>query len=313
MKFIKMMYLVFLIILSLNLAYSDLRVTFTEEDFTLNNVMVKDGYFQLAYTDLGLQNYLEKNDLKLEKISIEEKRTLNDSEWMRIENTYFKILNLNDTYIEKIYLGEVGLIDGIKKDNNYYVNFNIKVSKLLFNDSNNSGILNNIEIIDEKGNKFIAEYNYNFDSYSLDLPIYINQNKFYFPFDKYNANFQMNNAILNNYYSDEPSLTDKDYYLNLEVENNNINILLERNFLFQYIFMLIIGCVLAYHFKLSNKKVKNKEKTIVSFISVFIIGLFVIITKGFSFLISIGSILFLLLIFGIIFYRNRKVILKRMK
>jgi hypothetical protein len=313
MKFIKIICLFFVIILNLSLIYSDQVWTFTEENFTGKNIMVKDGYIQLAYTDYGLKNFLNENKLKLQKISIYEKRTLNESEWMRIDNFYYKLLNINDEYIEKIYLGNVGLIDGNKKDNYYYVEFNIKVDKNLFNNSNFSGVLNNIEIIDKNENKYIAEYNYNFDSYSLDLPISINKNNFYFPFDKYKSEFKINNAIINNFYNVEPILNNKEYTLNLVVEKNKIYLDLKRNFLFQYFFILFFSILLAMFMKIPSKKSKNKNKFWISFISIIIFVCFISVTKNLTFICSIGSIIFLLTIGSVFFIKNKKAIKSYLK
>ena len=101
---LKIIFYFLLSILLINPIFSDMVLHLTEEDFTGENIMVKDGFIQLAYTDYGLNKFLKENEFKLQKISIEEKRSLDTSKWMRIRESYYKILNLNEDYIEKIYI-----------------------------------------------------------------------------------------------------------------------------------------------------------------------------------------------------------------
>lgn len=60
MKINQIFILLILVFLNLNLVYSNMKVTFTEEDFTLNNAMIKDGHIQLAYTDYGFHDVNKK-------------------------------------------------------------------------------------------------------------------------------------------------------------------------------------------------------------------------------------------------------------
>lgn len=266
-----------------------------------NNTMVKDGKLQLVYTNEGLKKFLRDENATLEKITLEEAARYNASDWIYIDNQFFRILRLEPKYIEDIIITLEPELDYINiGEPCSAVSIIIKVNESAILKDYAGVVLEPLNFSYNEGKLMVVDYDYQSHQYKFEADnVEFKGDPLFYPFDSYIAKISVFGGKLSGI-TTKKSMPESGFELIAHSTTNSITLTKQRSILLRYSLGILIAVIIAFYL---NRHVKNlnkshltdKTKWVIISSILGVVGLPVTLAyQNLNFIVSIGLIPFLL-------------------
>lgn len=232
---------------------------------TSGTMMVINGGAQSPFTKGTFEDYIISINATLENITLEEASKLNTSEWIHYKNQFYRLIPIQEEYIEKINIeinplhleGKLTDFDSGDYFSSVKIEIQVNESAIISKYPNNNIILKNLTF-NNNGKLTTVQYDYGHHIFSFEDTIILKGNYRLYPFDKYISNIQINDGKLL-YYHQPMKSQESGFKLDVYFEKDNIEIIKSRIVLFRYFFSLLFLLISGFVLIKNIQNYKNLE------------------------------------------------------